>query len=220
MTKVEICQAFREVVSEEFVSIPDESDIIYEFSDTFKSKMEKLLKRVENGKKHIPLSKGQFAISVIIAIIITFSLMMSVGAIREPVLELIYKVYEGFTEIFYEGDTIDKITCIYSFSEIPEGFVETQRISNEANNIVRYENKENGSIIELKQTATEDKSFTLDNEHGHIEKFEIDGNEINIYIGDYGDFYLAFWNIESYAMQLTYSGTASVEEILAMIETI
>lgn len=221
MTKEEVFEVFRYYASKEFEDIPEnESEIDCEFSDEFNKKMEKLLKRESYERTHIFSRTRKKVIMVAATIILVLAGMMSVGAIREPIVEFIYSVYEGFTEIFFEGDTTDKIAYRYSLSELPEGFVETQRISDDSINIVRYENKQNGNIIELSQSITENISFSLDNEHGYIEKNEVKGKEINIYISDYGDHYIAFWIQDSYAIRLIYSGSTTIEEILNLIESI
>ena len=221
MTKEEVFEAFRYYASKEFEDIPEnESEIKCEFSDEFNKKMEKLLKRVSYDRTHIVSWAGKKIIIVAAIIALMFSGMMSVGAIREPIVEFIYNIYEGFTEIFFDGDTTDKITYRYSLSEIPEGFVETQRISDDSINIVRYDNNQTGDIIEIKQCVTEDKAFFLDNEFGRVEKHTINNTEINIYISDYCDYYLAYWLSGTDSIKLTYSGIISVEEILKLIEAI
>ena len=221
MTKEEVFEVFRYYASKEFEDIPEnESEIDCEFSDEFNKKMDKLLKRVSYDRAHIVSWTGKKILLIAAIIILMLSGIMSVGAIRGPVVELIYNIYEGFTEIFFDGDTTDKITYRYSFSEVPEGFVETQRISDDSINIVRYENKQTGDIIRLSQHTTYDSSFLLDNEHGYIKKIDVDGNEINIYINDYGDNYCAFWIENSNYLTLTYSGNTTVEEILNLINAI
>lgn len=221
MTKEEVFEVFRYYASKEFEDIPEnESEIDCEFSDEFNKKMEKLLKRVSYDRTHIVSWARRKVVMVAATIILVLAGMMSVGAIREPIVEFVYNVYEEFVEIFFEGDTTDKITYRYSLSEIPEGFVETQRISDDSINIVRYENKGNGDIIEIKQCVTEDKAFLLDNKLGRVEKHIINNNEINVYISDYGDYYFAFWLSGTDSIKLTYSGFTSIEEILKIIEAI
>ena len=160
--------------------IPEnESEIDCEFSDEFNKKMEKLLKRVSYDRTHIVSWARRKVVMVAATIILVFVGMMSVGAIREPVVEFVYNIYEEFMEIFFEGDTKNKITYRFSLSEIPEGFVETQIMSEDSINVVRYENKQNGNIIELAQCITENISVSLDNKHGHIKILDINGEKVN-----------------------------------------
>ena len=221
MTREEVFEVFRYYASKEFEDIPEnESEIECEFSDEFNKKMEKLLKRVSYDQNHIVSRTSKKIIIVAATIILIVSGMMSVGAIREPVIEFVYNIYEEFMEIFFEGDTTDKIKHRYSLSEIPEGFVETQKISEDNINVVRYENKQNGNIIELKQCVTEDIVVSLDNKHGYVETFNLNGYKVNIYINDYGDSYYAFWCKESYYITLTYSGVTTIGNFTEIIKSI
>ena len=221
MTKEEVFEVFRYYASKEFEDIPEnESEIDCEFSDEFNKKMEKLLKRVSYDRTHIVSWARRKVVMVAATIILVFVGMMSVGAIREPVVEFVYNIYEEFMEIFFEGDTKNKITYRFSLSEIPEGFVETQIMSEDSINVVRYENKQNGNIIELAQCITENISVSLDNKHGHIKILDINGEKVNVYINDYGDSYYAFWCKESYCITLTYSGVITVEDFTEIIKSI
>lgn len=221
MTKEEVFEVFRYYASKEFEDIPEnESEIDCAFSDEFNKKMEKLLKRVSYDRIHIVSWTRRKVIMVAATIILVLAGMMSVGAIREPIVEFVNNIYEEFMEIFFEGDTTDKITYRYSLSEIPEGFVETQRISDDSINIIRYENKQNGNIIELAQCVTENISVSLDNKHGYVKIFDINGEKVNVYINDYGDSYYAFWCKESYYITLTYSGVITVEDFTEIIKSI
>ncbi len=221
MTREEAFEVFRFYASKEFEDVPvDESEIEYEFSEEFNRKMEKLLRRVAYDRTHAVSWAARKVIAVAAAIIFALAGMMSVSAIREPVVEFFYNIYEEFMEIFFEGDTTEKITYVYSLSEIPEGFVETTIVSEEYVNIIKYKNMKNGDVIELKQSITEDAPFVVDNEQGDIEKFEIDGNEIIVYSSNQGYAHYAFWIKDSYSFKLMYSGKTTVEEILKLIEKV
>ena len=80
MTRTEVLNAFREVASEEFACIPDEENIIYEFSEGFNRKMAKLIKKTENNTKHG--SPKHFMMSVLtiaasFAIVLTAVMLLS-----------------------------------------------------------------------------------------------------------------------------------------------
>lgn len=159
--------------------------------------MEKLIDSIGNNKKPRKLNHRKAIAILIAAIIVIFAGAMSVGAIREPMVEFIYKVYDAFTDLLFEGDTTDKLSHICSLSEIPEGFVETDRLSNDSVNLIVFENQQNGNKIELWQQPTEDTSISYDNENGHIENYMVNGIEISIYISDHNDCHIAFWSVYS-----------------------
>lgn len=222
MSKNELFEAFREAASEEFISVPDEEEIEYEFSERFIRKTERLFKKVEHNYR----SKGKRIFSALIAAIIMFLLgVMSVTAIREPVVDFFVKRFEGFDEVSFEGATSEKIGYVYSFEKVPEGFTEIHRISNDKVNIVQYQNAQTGSIIELCQSATDDTSLVLDNESGTVSTFDINNKKVCIYMNDFhksehSDYYYAFWICGEDSISLTYSGMASVEEIVEIIKTV
>lgn len=224
MKKDEFFEILRIYASKEFEHIPqNEDDIDYEFSEDFEKKMAKLFDDVcddNKCQKAITTSRRKVIAILIAAIFVLTFGAMSVSAIREPIVEFFFKVYDGFTDILVEGDTTNKISYIYSLSKIPEGFVETEKLSNESINFVVYENKQNGNRFQISQRPTEDISGSVDNEHGHIETFEIDGNKVNIYINDLEDYYHAFWSVGSDHLTLSYFGTSTIEQIISLIKSI
>ena len=218
MKKDELFDIFREYASKEFEDIPkNDDDIDYEFSKDFENKMAKLIDDISDDKKASSISRKKAIAILIAAVFILITGAMSVSAIREPIVEFMYKIYDGFTDVLFDGDTSNKITYRYSFSETPEGFVETEHLITDGVDYIKYENKQNKNIIEFSQNITENISVSLDNEHGNFEKIQVNGNEINIYISDYGDYYYAFWNIGYYYMELTYHGTATLDELQNLI---
>lgn len=221
ITKEEFFDVLRMYAAKEFEDVPtDDSEIDFEFSDEFNRKMEKLLKRVRYDSTHIVSWATRKIIVIAAALTLAIAGMMSVSAIREPIIEIITEIYDGFVELFFEGDTTNKITYQYSLSEIPEGFVETQRISNDSVNIIQYENANENKIIEVAQSVTENYDIGLDNEKGHYEKYEVNGDTVNIYVSDIGGSYYAFWTKDSYYMSLIFSGTTTIDELIEIINTI
>lgn len=223
MTRSEFNEMFRVVISEEFADIPPESEIQYEFSKEFLDKMQKLINGTEDDthktqKKHSVAIKRIVALAA--ALIVLFAGIMSVGAVREPVVNFIVKTYEGFKRVLFSGDSLTEIDHVYAFAEVPEGFVETRRISNKEMNLVRYENDETGAVIELSQSITTDYSFSLDSENGEIRAFNVDGKEIKIYCADSQAVFIAFWIEDTYSMELIYSGETDTDELLRLINTI
>lgn len=225
MTRSEFNEMFRVVISEEFADIPPESEIQYEFSKEFLDKMQKLINDTEDDihkaqKKHRSSVAIKRIVALAAALIVLFAGIMSVGAVREPVVNFIVKTYEGFKRILFSGDSLAEIDHVYAFTEVPEGFVETQRISNKEMNLVRYENRETGAVIKISQSIATDNSISLDSENGELETFNIDGKEVKIYCAESQTLYSAFWVEDKYSMELIYSGETDTDELLRLINTI
>lgn len=221
ITKDEFFDVLRSYAAKEFEDVPtDDSEIDFEFSEKFNRKMEKLLKRVRYDSTHIVSWTARKIIVIAAALTLAIAGMMSVSAIREPIVEIITEIYDGFVELFFEGDTTNKITYRYSLSEVPDGFVETQRIQNDFETIIRYENSLDNKILEIGQSITEQNGISVDNEHGYIKKFNVDGMNVNIYINNSGRSFYAFWTKESYYMTLMFSGNTTTDELIEIIKTI
>ena len=225
MTRSEFNETFRSVISEEFADIPPESEIQYEFSKEFLDKMKKLINGTEDDthkaqKKQWSSVAIKRIVALAAALIVLFAGIMSVGAVREPVVNFIFKTYEGFKRVLFSGDSLTEIDHVYAFAEVPEGFVETQRISNKEMNLVRYENGETGAVIVISQSITTDYSFSLDSENGEIKTFDTNGKEVKIYCAESQTLYSAFWVEDTYIMELTYSGETDTDELLRLINTI
>lgn len=221
ITKDEFFDVLRMYAAKEFEDVPtDDSEIDFEFSDEFNRKMEKLLKRVRYDSTHVVSWATKKIIVIAAALTLAIAGMMSVSAIREPIVEIIMEIYDGFVDLFFEGDTTNKITYQYSLSVIPEGFVETQRISNDAENIVQYENKGTHQILLFQQSITEQHAVTVDTEHGYIKEYNVNDTIVNIYSNDLGGSYYAFWTQDSYYMTLIFSGITTIDELIEIIKTI
>ncbi len=221
ITKDEFFDVLRMYAAKEFEDVPtDDSEIDFEFSDEFNRKMEKLLKRVRYDSTHVVSWATKKIIVIAAALTLAIAGMMSVSAIREPIVEIIMEIYDGFVELFFEGDTTNKITYQYSLSEVPEGFEETQRFSNDSVIKIFYVNKETNNSFDWQQSITENYDISIDNEKGKIEEFNVNGIKVNIYIGNTGNFYHAFWIMDSYYMTLSFNGKTTTEEIIEIIKTI
>lgn len=225
MTRSEFNEMFRVVISEEFADIPPESEIQYEFSKEFLDKMQKLINGTEDDthkeqKKHRSSVAIKRIVALAAALIVLFAGIMSVSAVREPVVNFIVKTYEGFKRVLFSGDSLKEIDHVYAFTEVPEGFVETQRISNKEMNLVRYENRETGAVIKISQSIATEYSFSLDSENGEIKTFDTNGKEVKIYCAESQAVFVALWIEDIYSMELSYSGETDTDELLRLINTI
>lgn len=220
MTRSEFNEVVRAAVSKEFADIPEESEIDYEFSEGFLRKMDKLISKVNREERRKSSFKAKNVVALVAAILLMLVGLMSVSAVREPVINFVVKIYEEFNEISFSGDTSTEIDRVYSFTKVPDGFEETQRILNEKISVIRYDNSTTGDVMELSQEATQDCSFALDNKNCEIRTFNVDGKEIRIYRDEYGSAYDAFWIEDTYCFKLIYVGTMDYDKMLDMISTI
>lgn len=225
MTRSEFNMAFSTVIAEEFANIPDESEIEVEFSDEFNRKMQELIDSIgaNNGQQPKSCRKSRLNIKGLIALAATLALLLaglvSVNATGNPIANFIVKTYENFKEILFAGDGAAEIDHVYAFTEVPEGFTETERVLNDDMSFMRYENNETGAVIELSQTTINDNSFVLDYENGNTKTFRFADKEVKVYDGEF-ETCCAFWLEDTYNMKLTYLGSAKSEDLIKMINMV
>lgn len=225
MTRSEFNMAFNTVIAEEFADIPDESEIEVEFSDEFNRKMQELIDSIgaNDGQKPKSSRKSRLNIKGLIALAAALALLLaglvSVNAAENPIVNFIVKTYEDFKEILFAGDGAAEIDHVYAFTEVPEGFTETERVLNDDMSFVQYENSETGAVIELSQTTINDSSFVLDYENGDIKTLYLPDKKVKVYDGDSGT-YCAFWLEDTYNIKFTYLGSAKSEDLIKMINMV
>ena len=224
MTRSEFNMAFSTVIEEEFANIPDESEIEVEFSDEFNRKMQELIDSIgaNDGQKPKSSRKSRLNIKGLIALAAALALLLaglvSVNAAENPLVNFIVKTYEDFKEILFAGDGAAEIDHVYAFAEVPEGFVETKRISNEEMNMVRYENSETGAVIELRQSITDGASFALDSEKSSTKALEHNGKEITVCCSETSKICEAFWIEDECRIKLICSGVTNCTDLLDMVD--
>lgn len=226
MTRSEFNMAFSTVIAEEFADVPDESEIEVEFSDEFNRKMQELIDSIgaNNGQQPKNDRKSRLNIKGLIALAATLALLLaglvSVNATGNPIVNFIVKTYEDFKEILFAGDGAAEIDHVYAFTEVPEGFTETERVLNDDMSFVRYENSETGAVIELHQTATDDASFALDKENNNSRIFSYRGKEIIACYSESAGTYDAFWTEDECNMKLMCLGITNFDELFDMVSAL
>ncbi len=226
MTRSEFNMAFSTVIAEEFADVPDESEIEVEFSDEFNRKMQELIDSIgaNNGQQPKNDRKSRLNIKGLIALAATLALLLaglvSVNATGNPIVNFIVKTYEDFKEILFAGDGAAEIDHVYAFTEVPEGFTETERVMNDDMSFVRYENSETGAVIELSQTTINDNSFVLDYKNGNTKTFRFADKEVKVYDAREFQTYCAFWLEETYNMKLAYFGSINDDDLIKMTNMI
>ena len=218
INKNDFKNAFREVVSSEFAHIPtDENSIDFTFSERFNKRMAKLIK--SQKKAYYSLINTAYKRVAIICIIILALLTTacSVKVIREPIVNFFTEVYESFTRYFFEGDTVNTITKEYSLKVLPDGFKQTNKTQDAVFITTEYQN-ENGDIIELTQTITDNTQHNLDNQIGNKYEISVDGQKIQV-LG-FDGFIQFMWIKNEYCFKVTGYGNIDKDILKQVVENI
>lgn len=98
--KDELKRAFKQIKDEEFKDVPDEDEIPFEISDSFRDKVMTGSSKRMSAWGRVINSTAKKAAAVAAVSVITLGVLMSVKAIREPVVEFISMTYEKTAALF------------------------------------------------------------------------------------------------------------------------
>lgn len=210
--------ALREVVSREFADIPQhETEIAYEFSNDFTRRMDRLTKAEKSRFWRMTNTIPKRVAAIFVAIMLIALTACSIPTVRAAVVDLIKETYENCIHFFTGEAGSKKISEHYVLTELPEGFVETSTVDNDASFVAVYQNEKDDKII-LSQSITEGYWIDIDNEYGNISEIDISGIKVTFYESD--DCIVAVWIQDQYAFNLTVYGEYNIKLIIRMIKAV
>lgn len=168
-------KAFMEAETLDNAEIPNEDEIEWAFSDKFLRKMDKLIKKNNRVRLSTRRTVTKGLIAAIITVIVVFAGLMSVAAIRKPIVEFVKKVFPQFNEITLgEGYsmTVDTIETEYTLTNLPEGY-ELDTYQKDDYSVFAVWKNDAGEQIVFMQNVL-DSNLTIDNENTYRE-LEING---------------------------------------------
>ena len=194
----------------------------HEFSQKFRRKVEKLLRRQRRSPAvNAALRYGRRAAAfALVFLTLSFSCLMTVNAaFRERVIHAVVQVFPDFTEFVYTSDssTVEEPGNLV-FTYLPEGMEEQAREQDELGFYVYMENLE-GEFIELDQSLVENGTemlLGLDTENAKVTYFEVHGvDAVGI---EKGLDHTIHWTEGNFVYTL--SGTIPMEEVKLIAEGI
>lgn len=218
MSKTDFKNAFREVISSEFLHIPtDENSISFTFSERFNKRMAKLIKA--QRKAYYSFINTAYKRVVIICVIIftMFTAACSVKEIREPIVNFIKQVYETFIHYSFDGDTTEIITKEYTI-KVPDGFNITNKIENDALIATEYTNSSGDSIDFTQMTTAHSTGYFVDNENGTITTEYV--NDIEVEFFRAYDMKQVIWTKDGYVFDITCYGNVTFDTIKQLINSV
>lgn len=152
------------------------------FSEKFEKQMQKLIKSQKKPYYNMTNTVGKRFACVLVAIIILFTMMMSVSAIREPFIKYIVNMYEKYSQVFFSEETsiTPETFEVYMPEYIPDGYslVNQEKSTQGLYNYIDFEDA-NGTSLNFEQTTAT----------GHI-NINTEGVEVKkIYINNYEAIY-------------------------------
>ena len=194
------------------------AQIEIKYSQKYTKKINKLIgKKYERPVFFYTVAKRVAVI--FFAIIISFSVSMTVSAIREPIVEFFTNIYEKFIEIFYYEDDISEapteIKTVYTLGHIPNGYKLESIVFDDIRAITTLSNGE--SQIVFSQYLLNGKT-ALDNETSNFEYVYL--NDLKIAVTEKNGIKTLYWNTDEYAFKLIFNIEFSNQEYIAMINSI
>ena len=185
----------------EFSHIPEANEIDYTFSEEYIKSKEKLLNKLGHSYWKYVNTIAKKAAVIIIALIISFSSLMTVDAFREKVLDFAYKIYDSFTQIeLKEFTSFNKIEAYYSIKNVPTQFKQTLVNHNESISIQYWTNSLQKDIMLTQNYITEPHNFN--SELGELTEIFI--NNTPCLVCKNNPLYYCYWEFDGYRFELVY----------------
>ena len=153
------------------------SQTTYTPSARFEKHIQKLIRTQKTPIYPLIKSPTRKAVTVLVAVMLLFSLSLSVSAIREPVFSAFERITEKFTEIIFPRSAQDGVFTEYQAEWIPEQYELHLKKSTDRSHITewRYLN----FYICLDQMRS--GNFHLDTENAEIQKTTWGGKEVTYF---------------------------------------
>lgn len=191
-----------------------------DLGEDYENYMNNLIKRSKNPFPRYFNTMGRRVAGIVASILIVFGCSMAVSAVREPIVEFLVDVYTEFIEIYFSDDDIakapDTIETVYVLGTVPDGYKIDQFLIYNLFTSLTWVN-ENGDRLVLSQNCL-GGSLILDAEGTNYDVVEWKNQKI-ICAEKYGRRFF-FWNSTEYAFSLIVSSDISVDEVLALIDSL
>ena len=193
-----------------------------EFSEEFESKIQNLAKKRKTFIWQATKTVPRRVALIFAAVIMTFCLMMTISAIRIPVVNFFVNIYEEFISIFIDEEEgyvpPEKIETIALPSYMFIGYTldDSQNYGKDAES---FWSNENGDVVILYQQVleTEFQSF-IDNQD--LEFQQENTESITLHYSIKNRYYQIFWSKNGYLFSLTCPENIPLKEVKEMIISI
>ena len=192
-------------------SLPDEN---YEFSDEHKTRMKRIVDKYDRSNKTMPKKLSIILVAAILAI----TLIMSISAIRIPVINFFVEIYESFISIFVDSDGANDATKtqeIYTPKYIPEHYQQSQNFSDDYNIQTTWKNTADNSEIIINQCKLSTSQSYIDFENSDYIEYVISEQKFYYVVKNGNITFL--WHCEQYLFTLSCPETLGLEEIEKII---
>lgn len=146
-------------------------------------------------------SVAKRTVAVLVALLLLFSMSMSISAIREPVIEFMVNIYETFTG-FFVGDNHagvpDTIEKVYLITELPDGYVLNNQSKNKLNIQTIWTDGENSIVFS--QTTLNNSEVRIDTESNEYRTATV--NNTTVYYVEKNGTRIVLWLTSEYSFSM------------------
>lgn len=175
----------------------------YVFSDKYKRKIKKLIKRREKPYFKLICTTGRRIVCTAAAVIIILASSLSVEAVREAIHDFLMNIFKGHTAVSVSGTVEDYPTVIeeeYEIANLPEGFEQVDYYADNKFVLTSYSNGDDYILFE--QTVYYDFMENFDNSYSKLEYYtDLQGKEYLVHSLE--NEYCVIFNNGKYIMQIT-----------------
>ena len=196
-------------------SLDEES---FEPSQAYCDSMQRLIRKETHWTRPFTRNKKRKTMTSILAATLLLALMLSVSAIREPIVKYLKNAYEKFTHFFFEEDSSEYdaiIETVYIPTWTPEKFIETPIVK--TSTCISYQWDKNESYIFFSQKVTGIDSLHLNTELEDYTPVERNGQ--TYYCNESVDVCCFIWTVDSYTFNLT-CHKMEKDDILKILDSI
>ena len=201
-----------------YKNLPDEE---FEFSNEFELKIKEINKKRKSLLFRATKTVPRRIALVLAAVIMTFCLMMTISAIRIPVVNFFVNIYDEFINIFFEKEEKNNyipttIEQIYLPEYIPDGYnkIETQKHHSISET---YWENEFDLMILYQEIIEDDFLVFIDNKNIEYNQFVI--NNYSVYYSLNKGEYMFLWTNDYYIFTLILPENTPLEEAQKIINS-
>lgn len=205
MTNETFRKAIAEALDPEYAAmIPEHDEHI--FSERFERKMQKLIRR-RSKPYYMLISTGlrRVACVIIMFLIVSFSTVMSVEALRKPFLDFLASIFSDHTTIEsvleLEGEYPKTIEERYEITEGLEDYYIEKKVYDDNLISVSYRSYTNKSLIVFNQATIEQYESNINTENTSIVSEKI--GEYYAIAFNTQDYFVLIWNNGDYIFELS-----------------
>lgn len=193
----------------------DTADMVFEPSEKFNYKINKLTRRMNKPYWRFFNTASKRVACIIAAVFVISGAGLSVSAVREELHKFVTSIFSDHTEVRVSDDessypqTVEKV---YEISSIPDGFRRVEFVIDEKK--VRYKYFKDDKFIFFEQRTHDIYTNNYDNEYSEIKKYDSNGQEYLIIHFEIDNSYAIIWDNAEYVFEIASNLTES--EILEL----